>query len=278
MEIIFLGTAAFEGYPNPFCDGDHCIHALKSDKVNKRLRSAVLVDDKILIDFGPDIVASCQKLSLSLSKVELLLITHSHEDHLYIPNFAMRQKIYNGNFDGLKYMKVMASSEVINLITESEYVIDAKVSLDPVKPFNTYAFSEYEIIPVPANHYVKEKERGLLYLIKKGDKVIFYATDTGPFNEDYVRLLKENVNLKKLDLLVLDATLGFSKSDYLGHNTYEGFIQTLFNLKKYCLLDASSLTIAHHFSHHSNPDFNELGKLYQEKGILVSYDGMKVSI
>jgi phosphoribosyl 1,2-cyclic phosphate phosphodiesterase len=278
LEITFLGTAAFEGYPNPFCDGKHCSFAIRSDNLDKRLRSAAIIDNKILIDFGPDIVASCQKLGLSLSEVELLLITHSHEDHLYIPNFAMRQRTFNENFDGLKYMKVMASAEVINLISDSEYSVDAKILLNPSEPFNTYKFLEYEIIPVPANHYVKEKERGLLYFIKKGDKTIFYATDTGAFDEVYVETLVRNTSLNNIDLLILDATLGFSRSNYTGHNTFESFLGTVSNLRKVGLLSETSKIIAHHFSHHDNPNFHKLRELYFEKGILVSYDGLKLNV
>lgn len=278
MEIVFLGTAAFEGYPNPFCNGKHCSFAMKSNNFDKRLRSAAIIDNKILIDFGPDIIASCQKLNLSLVEVELLLITHSHEDHLHIPNFAMRQRAFNEDFDDLKYMKVMASKEVINLISDSEYSIDAKNVLNPVEPFNNYKFLDYTITPIPANHYVKEKERGMLYLIEKEDKTIFYATDTGAFDEKYVETLAKKLSLNKIDLLILDATLGFSKSDYTGHNTFESFLQTVSNLKKFEFLSENSQIIAHHFSHHDNPDFYKLRELYLEKGILVSYDGMRLNI
>lgn len=278
MEIVFLGTAAFEGYPNPFCSGEHCLFAMKSDYRDKRLRSAILIDEKVLIDFGPDIVASSQKLSLNLSKVELLLITHSHEDHLYVPNFAMRQRVYNERFEDLTDMIVIASDDVIKIITESEYSVDAKLVLRPVVPFEVCEFGEYEIIPVPANHYVKEKERGLLYLIRKDGKILFYATDTGPFDESYVEKLREKVGLNRIDLLIMDATLGFTKSEYLGHNTHESFLQTLSNLRDYNLLDNSSKIIAHHFSHHHNPNFHELQRLYSKLNILVAYDGMKINI
>ncbi|MCD6546192.1 MAG: MBL fold metallo-hydrolase [Thermotogae bacterium] len=279
MEIVFLGTAAFEGYPNPFCNGEHCLSAISSSKnIDKRLRSAVLIDNRVLIDFGPDIVASSQKLGLNLSKVELLLITHSHEDHLYIPNFAMRQRAFNNKFDELIDMTVMASDDVMKKIIESEYSVDAKLILKPVAPFKTYEFGEYEITPVSANHYVGENEKGLLYLIQKDGKTLFYATDTGPFDNLYAENLKNKVNLNKIDLLILDATLGFTQSEYLGHNTYESFLQTLSILKTHDLLDDSSTIVAHHFSHHHNPNFHELQELYSRENILVSYDGMKIKV
>jgi len=275
---MFLGTAAFEGYPNPFCNGKHCSFAMKSDNCDKRLRSAILIDNKILVDFGPDIVASSQKLGLDLSKIELLLVTHSHEDHLYVPNFAMRQKAFNENFDELINMTVIASNDVIEIITKNEYSIDAKLILKVVIPFEVYEFAEYKIIPLPANHYVREKERGLLYLIQKDGKTLFYATDTGPFDSIYVKDLKERTNLNKINLLIMDATLGFAKSEYLGHNTYETFLETVELLRKSNLLDDSSMVIAHHFSHHNNPNFRKLQELYSKVNVLVACDGMKIKI
>ena len=61
MRAQFLGTAASEGYPNPFCDCANCQRARELGGSNLRKRCALLIDDELLIDLGPDLLASSQR-------------------------------------------------------------------------------------------------------------------------------------------------------------------------------------------------------------------------
>src|ERR1700680_3510978 len=58
MKLRFLGTAASEGYPDAFCDCANCRRAREVRGRSLRRRSAALVNDDLLIDFGPDLMAA----------------------------------------------------------------------------------------------------------------------------------------------------------------------------------------------------------------------------
>lgn len=77
MKVKFLGTSSGEAIPREDCD---CSQCKSKDKKDKRLRSAILINKKILIDAGPDIK---KQLSASqIEKLEIVLITHDHQDHI----------------------------------------------------------------------------------------------------------------------------------------------------------------------------------------------------
>ncbi|MEG0700542.1 MAG: MBL fold metallo-hydrolase [Muribaculaceae bacterium] len=80
MEIEFLGTGTSTGIPQIGCDCKVC-HSI--DNKDKRLRtSAIFRKDgvDILIDCGPDF--RTQILRASSRKIDALLVTHSHYDHV----------------------------------------------------------------------------------------------------------------------------------------------------------------------------------------------------
>lgn len=76
VTIKFLGTSNGEALPRPDCDCEQC---LSKDKKDKRLRSSLLVNKKILVDAGPDILKQLRKSQIE--NLELVLITHDHLDH-----------------------------------------------------------------------------------------------------------------------------------------------------------------------------------------------------
>lgn len=53
MKIHFLGTAASEGIPNPFCRCEHCQQARIRKGKDLRTHSSAIIDDELLIDVAP---------------------------------------------------------------------------------------------------------------------------------------------------------------------------------------------------------------------------------
>lgn len=66
-----------EAIPREGCD---CPQCGSKDKADKRLRSSILINKKILIDAGPDILA--QLKPSQLLNLDSLIITHEHDDHV----------------------------------------------------------------------------------------------------------------------------------------------------------------------------------------------------
>lgn len=80
MEIEFLGTGTSTGIPQIGCN---CSVCQSTDSKDKRLRTSAIFRTQgidILIDCGPDF--RTQMLRASSQKIDALLLTHSHYDHV----------------------------------------------------------------------------------------------------------------------------------------------------------------------------------------------------
>ena len=80
MKITILGSGTSTGVPEVGCQ---CAVCRSSDPHDKRLRTSALVevdDTRILLDCGPDFRA--QVMNLPFKKIDGVLITHEHYDHV----------------------------------------------------------------------------------------------------------------------------------------------------------------------------------------------------
>lgn len=80
IKITVLGSGASKGVPEIGCLCDTC---QSSDPRDKRLRASVYVETEglcLLIDASPDLREQC--LANGISKVDAVLLTHSHYDHV----------------------------------------------------------------------------------------------------------------------------------------------------------------------------------------------------
>lgn len=108
MKLKFLGTGTSQGIPvigskHPVC--------LSNNIKDKRLRSSVLLttpeNKKILIDCGPDF--RTQMLQNNESKIDAVLLTHEHNDHV-IGLDDLRPLIFKNK----KNMPIFAQQRVLN--------------------------------------------------------------------------------------------------------------------------------------------------------------------
>ncbi len=80
MRITFLGTGTSHGVPMIGCD---CATCRSTDPRDTRLRPSIYVehgDTGVLVDAGPDLRA--QALRHDIRRVDAILFTHSHADHV----------------------------------------------------------------------------------------------------------------------------------------------------------------------------------------------------
>lgn len=80
MKFTFLGTGTSTGVPEIGCKCEVCT---STDPRDSRLRSSALLqsgDTTVLIDCGPDFRQ--QMLTADVKKIDALLLTHKHYDHL----------------------------------------------------------------------------------------------------------------------------------------------------------------------------------------------------
>jgi phosphoribosyl 1,2-cyclic phosphate phosphodiesterase len=80
MKITFLGTGTSQGVPLVACD---CVVCKSLDPRNKRYRSSIYVETgthKIVVDTTVDFRWQC--LDFDVKRVDAVLITHCHADHV----------------------------------------------------------------------------------------------------------------------------------------------------------------------------------------------------
>ena len=80
MKITVLGSGTSQGIPIITCDCEVC---RSSDPRDKRLRTSILIESKgtiVCVDAGPDF--RYQMLRANVKKLDAILITHEHKDHI----------------------------------------------------------------------------------------------------------------------------------------------------------------------------------------------------
>lgn len=152
ITITLLGTGTSQGVPVVACD---CPVCLSDHQKDKRLRTSVLIETSkstIVIDAGPDFRQ--QMLRENVKKLDALLITHDHKDHI-----GGIDDIRAFNWVLQKPMEIYASEESISTIrkdfsyafTEVKYPGVPSINLHPVNN-NPFQINGEMIIPIYALH------------------------------------------------------------------------------------------------------------------------------
>lgn len=273
MKITYLGTAASEGLPAPFCTCPVCQKARQEGGKSVRTRTQALVDESLLIDFPPDTYLHWLRNNFDFLKVTDLLVTHSHMDHWYPDDLQATVEPF-GHHDPAYTLTLHGNEKVCRQLEEGMGAEEPKI-LDTVKrqvatAFETFTAGEYCVTPLPADHCYTE--RALIYLVEKGDKALLYAHDTGYFLDgvwDYLAARKD----LRLGLVSLDCTHGFDENRQ-NHMGFSVNVQVRDRLVDMGLADGATLFVCNHFSHNGGGSYEELSAQAQAQGMLASYDGL----
>ncbi len=278
MKIHYLGTAAAEGWPALFCDCENCRRARIAKGKNYRSRAQVLIDDKILMDFGPDTFYHMMKYDLDLTKVQHVLLTHSHTDHFYATELILRALPYAYNRDQNK-MTVYGNEKcnwmflhTLEVEDDSQNIRDC-VGFEQIHAFKTLQLDGYEIQVLRAFH--DPKEECLIYLIRDSEgKTLLYANDTGYFPENTWEALRGTA----IDCVSLDCTLGKDKTLESGHMGLHANRKVIERLKEYRCIHEKTRIVLTHFSHNGGWLHEELEAETKVEGLTIAYDGMVLEI
>jgi phosphoribosyl 1,2-cyclic phosphate phosphodiesterase len=284
VRATFLGTAASEGYPDAFCACANCERARALGGPSLRKRSSLLINDDLLIDLGPDVMAASLMHGTSLAGVRYCLQTHEHADHLDPSHFlsrsphcgvigAPRLAFYAtpralefafrgmGKHASIEELRATGMSEALNL------------SIHPVEPFQTFAVGPYRVTSVRANH--DPRIVPLLYVIERDGRTLFYGTDTGAIPEETWAAL--SAGEYRFNVVVLDHTFGL-KDRASGHCNREQFLEQVARMRELRLLADGARIYAHHLAHHSNPAHDELAQIAADGGYEAAYDGLTLTV
>jgi phosphoribosyl 1,2-cyclic phosphate phosphodiesterase len=284
MQITFLGTSAANAYPEAFCNCENCQRARLLGGKSLRKRSAALINDDLLIDLGPDIMASSQMHNIPLTNVCYCLQTHPHADHLDLSHLLSRSPGFGvvgaprlhfyasvGTLDQIykTFRKKLADYNLGDPQAEDE--LNLKIhQVDTFKPFQ---FGVYKVIPLPANHALDSG--ALLYAITSHEKSILYATDTAPFLEATWQAFQQFK--LQFDLVVLDHTYGPDETggDHLSAHQVSQHAE---RLRARGFLKGGGRLLATHIAHQGNPIHPELVEFATNHGYEVAYDGLSINV
>lgn len=274
MKLKYYGTAAAEGVPSLYCSCDVCKYSKKAGGRNVRTRSQAMVDDRLLIDIGPDTLYHCHIYGLELGQVEHLLITHRHADHLDTPTLNFRSKGFV--VEDLPELNIYGSLPTINTISDA--LLNSRVKergnwvLHEISPFTETIVKDYKVVAYKANH--DPTTNPYIYEISDGQKRMLYGHDSGSLPEEtWAYLEKEK---PYFNLVSLDCTMGIASSNGHHHMNVDDCVNTKKKLIEIGCADENTIFILHHFSHNGKVSYDELVPIAEKEGFLVSYDTMEI--
>jgi phosphoribosyl 1,2-cyclic phosphate phosphodiesterase len=275
MQILFLGTAAAEGIPAPFCECPVCTHAREDGGPNVRMRTATLANDDLLFDCGPDLVPATQRFGVSLDRLQTLLVTHAHFDHLLIDNLNLRRPDLRRD-SPIAPLHVYGPGPVTRQIRRGSrwpsLAAQGHVSVETVRAGHRWRSGQYQITALPANH--DQGRAALLYIVSDGQHKLVYATDSGPLPPRARRIIAQEA---PFDAVLMDETMGIGRS-YTHHNSAESLLEAQQWFKQRGLLTHGAHFVAFHFSHNGNPPHEDLVRHFARYGVTVAYDGMRLNL
>ncbi len=288
-EHVFLGTSSAEGLPNPVCNCPACQAARRLQGKNVRGRSSFKLSDEVMFDFGPDFVSQAQRYGGDLMRLEHVLITHTHYDHL--SSFALCQ--YAGSLvppeHPVKFYLVGDAYQMAEHILQDKALYNngfsavlekGRVQFEKLSYFETYQIGEFSITPLPGRHPGTFEKTSANYLVERPDhKVLYYGTDTGYYLPETVKYLAG----RHIDILITECTWGDTwevnlEDKHLSLNTLKPLLE---ELSAQGTLDGDSRVYLTHISHNHQRMYDELQQFvgaWKEFPfpIFIAYDGMKI--
>ena len=191
MRVTFLGTGTSTGVPVVGC---HCAVCLSDDPRNKRLRQSVKIEMRnkvFLIDTTPDL--RLQLLRDPIPRLDFLLYTHSHADHLMglddVRPFNFRQHESIHAFASPHTAK--AIRRAFSYIWNDSQVGGGKPQIELHEVDGPFTHEGIEILPIPVRH-------GDWTILGYRIGSFAYITDTNGIPDASLDLLRD------LDTLALD--------------------------------------------------------------------------
>lgn len=237
------------------------------NRTYRRLCTA-LIDDNILIDFGPTLMSSIKMFNVDPSKITDVLLTHSHWDH-FNPD-ALRALV--AERPDLPALRVWGHPVALDLLPDIEGIVRQATDFG-----ETITVGDWQVEPMRANHWVMETmEQPLTYLFTSNDIQWYYGTDGSWIMTPTWRRLSE----AQLNMIIIDASYGTHPvvtQAQFGHNTIP-MVRMIIEAMRYSdILLPDAQVILTHFSRYEQASHEELEKVLTPEGYMPAYDGMVIS-
>jgi len=197
MKIIFLGTGTSVGVPMIGC---HCPVCRSTDSRNRRWRSSLYLEaagSHVVVDTTPDFRE--QALKHNLARLDAVLFTHSHADHIFgfddVRRFNTIQKAVIPAY--ASPATVADLKRIFDYVHNGEDVPGTyRPQIDFREISGPFDVGQIRVEPVSVGHGPKPT---LGYVFRSEGKSLGYVPDCHRMDEEAVQALQG------LDVMVLDA-------------------------------------------------------------------------
>lgn len=197
MKLTFLGTGTSVGVPMIGCE---CMTCTSADARDKRLRTGLLIEhagQQVVIDVSTDFRQ--QALRAKLSKLDALLITHCHADHVFGLDDIRPINFKHGAIPVYASERTWSDlRRVFYYIFEAKHIGGGLPQITPqtINDFAAFTACDLRITPIPVIH---GKGEVTAFRISDGKADIAFVTDCNQIAPASLEALRG------LDLLILDA-------------------------------------------------------------------------
>jgi phosphoribosyl 1,2-cyclic phosphate phosphodiesterase len=250
MRFTFLGTGTSRGVPVIGC---HCRVCRSGDPRNKRLRSSLLVEGESTVVIDTSVDFRFQMLRQGVQKVDAVVLTHSHADHILGLDDVFPLSARSG-----RPMPVYSSPETVDqvrvtfryLFAENRYPGIPEIDLRTIN--GPFRIGDVPFEPVEVLH-------GHMPVLGFRIGRLAYVTDVNCIPDGSLR------KLENLTYLVLD---GLRYRPHASHFSLAQAVEVAERLKP-------ELTFLIHMSH--DVDHDE-GNRYLPAHVRLAYDGMVLEL
>lgn len=287
--MFFFGTGAAEMVPNPFCDCPVCERARQSGETPRK-RSAMMVDEHCMFDFGPEVAAASQMYGRPLNQLTDVFITHTHEDHFSFSSFDIltMTNTWAGKClnvwlspGGLEWVQgyLRAMETICGEKAEFARLLESDaVALREARPYEWGEAGDKRFFAVESNHGLHaQREHALNYLLEMphGERVL-YVCDAGLWPEKNFAALAG----ARAQTLVMECTFG---SQDIGvdwsHLNAAHFAQMVERMEKEGVITPETRVYATHINqvqHFSHAQLQAWFDAHCAHPVTVAQDGMEI--
>ncbi len=272
MKIQFLGTGGGEGWPGMFCRCKACLEAEKRGGKNIRMRPGAVVNDRVLLDYSPDLFMTRLRFGIDLAGARNVIITHADADHFtpehlefYPYGPSIIKKGEGVTFYGNSYVKKRFDAF---METPAGKRAEGYADYTVINAGETLKIDDLTVTALDANHGGPHHCNN--YLIEQCGSTLLYAHDTGLLHDHTWKQLQGVT----LDLISMDASYGPVPSQVKGHMSFEDNIYTRNRMIDEGIINESTPFVLSHFLHEGGMLHEEMCELMEPKGFIIAYDGL----
>jgi cAMP phosphodiesterase len=237
--------------------------------------TGLLVDKKILIDAG-----TCSEVLSNRvrSKIDNVLITHAHIDHIadlpFLAQTAFDVRSQPLNIYGIKETLDDISAHIFNWriwpnFNEIPNSRKSKISLRNITPLESMKINSLNILAIPVNHTVPTV--GLL--VDNGKSAFAFTSDTYK-TELFWEKIRDHKRLKALIIECSYPNRLRKTAKLTGHLTPNLMLKEISKMRRIDI----QIYVTHLKPIHRHEVINELNKLSKELPVHILEDGMKIKI